>query len=98
MIVEIPENSEKMVNIATDNARIFIPLQELVDVDKEIQRLEKELEKSEKMLASQIAKLSNENFVSRAPENVVNVEREKKSKLEALIVNLRQSLSEMRSL
>ncbi|MCR4606351.1 MAG: valine--tRNA ligase [Oscillospiraceae bacterium] len=98
VIVEIPENSEKMVNIATDNARIFIPLQELVDVDKEIQRLEKELEKSEKMLASQIAKLSNENFVSRAPENVVNVEREKKSKLEALIVNLRQSLSEMRSL
>ena len=98
VIRDIPENSEKMVNIATDNVRIFIPLQELVDVDKEILRLEKELEKSEKLLASQIAKLSNENFVSRAPENVVNVEREKKSKLEALIVNLKQSLTEMRSL
>ena len=95
---EIPADSEKMVNVATDNARIFIPLQELVDVVKEIQRLEKELEKSEKMLASQIAKLSNENFVSRAPENVVNVEREKKSRLEALIVNLKQSLTAMRSL
>ncbi len=95
---EVPENSEKMVNVTTDNARIFIPLQELVDVEKEIQRIEKELEKSEKLLASQIAKLSNENFVSRAPESVVNVEREKKSKLEALIVNLKQSLTEMRSL
>ena len=98
MTGEIPADSEKMVNVATDNARIFIPLQELVDVVKEIQRLEKELEKSEKMLASQIAKLSNENFVSRAPENVVNVEREKKSRLEALIVNLKQSLTELRSL
>ena len=95
---ENPDHSEKMINIATDNARIFIPLQELVDVDKEIQRLEKELEKSEKLLDLQIAKLSNENFVSRAPESVVNTEREKKNKLEALIINLKQSLSEMRSL
>ena len=94
----IPAESEKMINVTTDNARIFIPLQELVDVEKEIARIEKELEKSEKLLASQIAKLSNENFVSRAPENVVNVEREKKSKLEALIANLKQSLSDLRSL
>ncbi len=94
----IPAESEKMINVTTDNARIFIPLQELVDVEKEIARIEKELEKSEKLLASQIAKLSNDNFVSRAPENVVNVEREKKSKLEALIANLKQSLSDLRSL
>ena len=94
----VPAESEKMINVTTDNARIFIPLQELVDVEKEIGRIEKELEKSEKLLASQIAKLSNENFVSRAPENVVNAEREKKSKLEALIVNLKQSLSDLKSL
>ena len=95
---EIPDNSEKMVNISTDNARIFIPLQELVDVEKEIERIQKELDKSEMLLEGQIKKLSNENFVSRAPESVVNAEREKKSRLEALIVNLRQSLTEMKSL
>ena len=95
---EIPDNSEKMVNVSTDNARIFIPLQELVDVEKEIERIQKELDKSEMLLEGQIKKLSNENFVSRAPESVVNAEREKKSRLEALIVNLRQSLTELKSL
>ena len=42
--------------------------------------------------SGQIAKLSNQNFVTRAPEAVVNVEREKKAKLEALIENLKSSL------
>ncbi len=93
-----PADSEKMVNVSTDNARIFIPLQELVNVAKEIERIEKEIEKNEKLLAGQNAKLANENFVSRAPEAVVNVEREKKAKLEALITNLNQSLAEMKAL
>ena len=87
-----------MVSVSTDNARIFIPLQELVDVEKEKERLRKEIEKSEKLLASQNAKLANANFVSRAPESVVNLEREKKEKLEALLVNLNKSLTELESL
>ena len=42
----------------------------------------------------QIAKLANENFVSRAPEKVVNAEREKEQKLRALIENLEESLKQ----
>ena len=48
-----------------------------------------------KQLAAQEGKLANENFVSRAPESVVNLEREKKAKLEALLENLRLSLSNL---
>ena len=50
---------------------------------------------AEKQLAGQNAKLANENFVSRAPEAVVNAEREKKAKLESLIANLKLSLENL---
>ena len=88
-----PETTDGMVSVVTDNARMFMPMAELVDMEKEKARMEKELANAEKQLAGQIAKLSNENFVTRAPENVVNAEREKKAKLEALIENLKASLA-----
>ena len=88
-----PEKTDGMVSVVTDNARMFMPMAELVDMEKEKARMEKELSNAEKQLAGQIAKLSNENFVTRAPENVVNAEREKKAKLEALIENLKASLA-----
>ena len=87
-----PEKTDGMVSVVTDNARMFMPMAELVDMEKEKARMEKELANAEKQLAGQIAKLSNQNFVTRAPESVVNVEREKKAKLEALIENLKSSL------
>ena len=87
-----PEKTDGMVTVITDNARMYMPMAELVDMEKEKARMEKELANAEKQLAGQIAKLSNENFVTRAPESVVNVEREKKAKLEALIENLKASL------
>ena len=90
-----PENTEGMVSVVTDNARMFMPMAELVDLEKEKARIEKELANAEKMLAGQNAKLSNQNFVTRAPEAVVNVEREKKVKLEALIENLKISLENL---
>ena len=90
-----PEKTEGMVSVITDNARMFMPMAELVDMEKEKARIEKELANAEKQLAGQIAKLSNQNFVTRAPEAVVNTEREKKAKLEALIDNLKASLRDM---
>ena len=72
-----------------------MPMEELVDVEKEKARIEKELANAAKQLQAQIGKLSNQNFVTRAPEAVVNVEREKKAKLEALIENLKLSLENL---
>ena len=84
-----------MVSVITDNARLFMPMSDLVDFEAEKARLTKEIEKTEKLIAGQVAKLANENFVSRAPEAVVNTEREKKAKLEALLENLKLSLSNL---
>ncbi|MBQ7624714.1 MAG: valine--tRNA ligase [Clostridia bacterium] len=87
-----PENADSMVSCATDAAHIFMPLSELVDLEKEKERIKGEIAKSEKFAASIEAKLSNENFVSRAPEAVVSAEREKLEKTKALIEKLRHSL------
>ncbi|MBR5095388.1 MAG: valine--tRNA ligase, partial [Oscillospiraceae bacterium] len=90
-----PEDTAGMVSVVTDNARMFMPMAELVDLAKERARIEKELANAQKQLQAQIGKLSNQNFVTRAPEAVVNAEREKKAKLEALIENLQKSLADL---
>ena len=92
---EPPADTAGMVSVVTGHAKMFMPMADLVDLEKEKARLEKELANAEKQLAAQNGKLANENFVSRAPEAVVNAEREKKAKLEALIGNLRQSLANL---
>ena len=92
---ELPESTDGMVSVITDNARMFMPMAELVNLEKERARMEKELANAKKQLDGQNAKLANENFVSRAPEKVVNAEREKKAKLEALIENLEESLKNL---
>ena len=91
----VPADADKMVTAVTDNARMFMPMADLVDLEKERARLQKELANAEKQLQGQIAKLSNQNFVTRAPEAVVNIEREKQAKLEALIENLKANLAHL---
>ena len=93
--VRAPENSDGMVSVVTDNARMFMPMAELVDIAKERERIEKELANARRQLDAQNGKLANQNFVSRAPEAVVNTERDKKAKLEALIANLEVSLKNL---
>ena len=80
-----------MVSCATADAKLYIPMGQLVDVAQELERIAKDLDKARKNLASIEGKLSNENFVSRAPENVVNAEREKAAKAKDLIAQLEQS-------
>ena len=98
MLANEPENLDGMVTITTADAKLYIPMGQLVDVAKEVERITKELEKNQKFLASLEAKLSNEKFVGRAPEAVVNAEREKAAKTRDLIAQLEQSLSAMQKL
>ena len=86
-----PDNLDGMVTITTADAKLYIPMGQLVDVSKELARIGKELENARKFLASLEAKLSNEKFVSRAPEAVVNAEREKAQKHRDLIAQLEES-------
>ena len=91
-----PAGHEDMVSCATGDAELFIPLDQLIDIEKELERIAKELEKARKNLASVEGKLKNENFVSRAPENVVNAEREKAEKAKALIAQLEEAENRLR--
>ena len=98
MLETEPENLDGMVTCTTADAKLYIPMGQLVDTQKELERIGKELEKAEKNLAALEAKLSNEKFVSRAPEAVVNAEREKAQKARDLIASLRQSEEAMKKL
>ena len=93
-----PENLDGMVTCTTADAKLYIPMGQLVDVAKELERIGKELEKARDNLASLESKLSNEKFVSRAPENVVNAEREKAQKARDLIAQLEQSETALKKL
>ena len=86
-----PDNLEGMVTITTADAKLYIPMGQLVDVEKELERIRKELDKARNNLAVIQAKLSNEKFTARAPEAVVNAEREKAEKARDLIAQLEQS-------
>lgn len=72
--VNAPE--EAMSSVVT-GAELFLPLEGLIDFDKEIARLEKELEKWTKEVERVQKKLSNQGFVAKAPEAVVAAEKEK---------------------
>ena len=98
MLTAEPENLDGMVTITTADAKLYIPMGQLVDVAKEVERITKELEAAKKFLSSLEGKLSNEKFVARAPEAVVNAEREKAAKQRDLIAQLTESLSAMQKL
>ena len=93
-----PENLDGMVTITTADAKLYIPMGQLVDVEKELARITKELEAQKKFLTSLEAKLSNEKFVSRAPEAVVNAEREKAEKARNLIAQLEENAAALKKL
>ncbi len=89
-------DKEESLSVVSSGGKIYIPMGELIDKDKEIERLQKE----EKKLIGEIErldkKLSNKNFVDKAPEKVVEGEREKYKKYEALLNEVRESLSKLK--
>ncbi len=93
-----PEGYESMVSCVTHNAALYMPMNQLVDTEKELARIAKEKEKTEKQLAAIRGKLSNEGFIAKAPEAVVSAERAKAEKLEALLAQLNESEARLRSL
>ena len=83
------------VSIVTNDATIYIPMGELVDVAAERARLEKELANTQKLLDGVNAKLNNESFTAKAPANVVENQRETAKTLEEKLGMLRESLAKL---
>ena len=84
------------IEVVTHAARVLMPLAELVDFEKELARIVKEKANAEKQLAGIENKLSNQGFIAKAPEAVVNGAREDAAKLRALIEKLDASAAAMK--
>ena len=94
---QAPESLAGMVSVVTHNANVYMPLAELVDLEKERERIAKEITKAEENLERIEKKLSNAGFVDKAPEAVVNAEREKAEKMRTLIAKLQESAEAMKN-
>ena len=83
------------VTVVTHAAQISMPLAELVDLEKEKARMEKELKKNSDELQKLNTKLANPGFVNKAPEHVVKAEQERAVKLTELVAKLEEQLKTM---
>ena len=87
--------AQGMVTVTTHAARLFMPLAELVDLEKEKARIEKELKKNRAELDKLEAKLGNPGFVNKAPAHVVEAEQDRAEKLRALLAKREESAASM---
>ena len=78
-----------------DGTEIYLPLADLIDYEKEIERLEKEKSKLQSELDRVNGKLNNEKFMSKAPENVVDEEREKLVKYQSMMEKVIERISSL---
>ena len=85
-------DTEGMVTVVTDSARIFMPMGELVDKEKELARLEKERKAAEKDIEFLSKKLNNEGFLAKAPAQQIENERAKLAKAEEKLAKINASV------
>ena len=90
-----PENAMAAV---VNGAKVYLPLKGLIDVEKELARLQKELNGAEKEAKRAAGKLSNQNFLSKAPAEVVEKEKTKQTEVLARIDGLKERMETLRKL
>jgi len=87
---------EDAVSVVIKDATIYMPLAELVDFAKEIERLEKEKSKLEKEVDRVVKKLVNQGFVAKAPANVIEEEKAKEEKYKAMLAQVEERLAQLK--
>ncbi|OZV11051.1 valine--tRNA ligase [Tissierella sp. P1] len=88
---------EDNISVVLDRCEVFLPLKDLIDFEKEIERLGKEKEKLEGEIKRVVGKLSNEGFVKKAPEKVVAEEKEKQKKYEEMLEKVMERLESIKT-
>ena len=88
-------NDDGTVRIVTNESEIFLPLADIVDADAERERLQKELAVAESEIKRANGKLNNAEFVAKAPEKLVNAEKEKLIKFTELAEKLKASIASL---
>ena len=92
------EKSEGSISFVIGTDEFAVPMANLINAEEEIKKLEEDLEYQKKFLLGVEKKLSNENFVARAPEQVITLERKKKADAESRIQTIEQSLKQLKGL
>lgn len=99
--IEIVKNKDEVpsdaVSTVIDGAELFLPLDDLIDFEKEIERLEKEKSKLEGEIKRVVGKLSNEGFVKKAPAKLVEEEKEKQAKYEEMLSSVLERLESLKN-
>ena len=93
--VDKVDSADKYITLTFDKSNIYIPFEELVDTEKEKLRIEGEIKKVEFEITRAKNMLSNEKFVSKAPEQKINEEKEKLKKYEQILVDLKNTLEKL---
>ena len=87
--------SEGAVSFVIGTDEFAVPMAAYIDVEEELKKLRADLEYQQKFLAGVEKKLSNESFVSKAPEAVISLERKKKADAESRIATIEQSIRQL---
>jgi len=87
--------SEGAVTFVIGTDEFAVPMAAYIDVEEELKKLRADLEYQQKFLAGVEKKLSNESFVSKAPEAVISLERKKKADAESRIATIEQSIRQL---
>ncbi|WP_312832841.1 valine--tRNA ligase [Sedimentibacter saalensis] len=88
---------EDTASSVMEGTEIYLPLADLIDFEKEIERLEKEKSRLQGELDRVVGKLNNEKFMSKAPERVVNEEKEKMAKYESMMEKVVERLEHLKA-
>ena len=89
------DSVDKYVSLTFENSTVYIPFNELVDLDKEKNRLNSEISKIEFEINRAKGMLSNEKFVSKAPKQKIDEEKEKLKKYEQMLIDLKETLAKL---
>ena len=95
-VTVVDSKPEGAASFMVGTTEYFIPLGNLIDVEEELKKLEADLKYQEGFLQSVLKKLSNEKFVSKAPANVIEMERKKQSDAETKIAALKESIAALK--
>ena len=93
---ETPADASSMVSVVTSTAQLYMPMSDLVDMEKELARLRKEADNVRGQMARIEGKLQNPGFVSKAPEAVVASERQRLEGLKAHLAKLEESIGNLK--
>ena len=100
--IEILEDKTSLgkdnISVILDKCEVFLPLKDLIDFEKELERIEKEKEKLEGEIKRVKSKLTNEGFISKAPEKIILEEKEKEKKNEDMLEKVLERLESIKNI